>query len=190
VLLTEQARETFDSGLYDASVAFAEEAIYFAKLSDEYVSEQLIAEAERLLSWANGNNIPAKYPYYYSVSRNYYETSLASFQVDEWDGARTNAIKSIEILANLQSGRTPVVEGGASLPSQYTVRPWITYGDCLWKIAADPGVFGDASRWPELYEANKARMPQPDNPHLILIGFIINIPGENRSGMWDPSIKY
>ena len=56
VLFTEQARETFDSGLYDASIAFAEEAIYYARLSDEYVSEQLITEAERLISWADSNN--------------------------------------------------------------------------------------------------------------------------------------
>ena len=189
--LTALAVETFDFGEYDAAAAFAEEAIREAQLSDAFVSSQLIAEADRLLAWAVSSNLPAAQPYYYSVSRSYYDLSLAAYRDGAWDDSRESAVKSIEILSALQTGSTP--PGSAyviTLPSQYTVRSWAVYGDCLWKIAADPGVFGDARRWPELYEANKARMPQPDNPDLIHIGFILNIPGANRSGMWDASIDY
>ena len=81
----------------------------------------------------------------------------------------------------------------APLPSQYTVRTWAIERDCLWTIAGYPWVFNDPYRWPELYEANRSRMPQPDNPDLIHPGFIINIPsnrGEFRQGMWDPNIDY
>ena len=84
------------------------------------------------------------------------------------------------------------IAGGTTtmLPSQYTVRPWAASKDCLWNIAGYPWVYGDPRRWPELYEANKARMPEPNNPDLIHPGFVINIPGENRQGMWDPNITY
>jgi len=183
--LTALAQNMFDFGQYDVAIASAEEAIREARLSDMYVSEQLITEADRLFTWANTSGIPASHPYYYSVSREYYEMSLTSYRTEEWSDAIENAIKSIDILAALQSGNTPRVPSGASLPASYTVRSWAIYGDCLWKIASFPWVYNDASRWPELYEANKARMPQPDNPNLILIDFVINIPGENRSGMWD-----
>ena len=88
---------------------------------------------------------------------------------------------------------TPVTPAHAPLPSQYTVRPWATTRDCLWNIAGYPWVYGDPRRWPELYEANKTRMPQPNNPDLIHPGFVINIPsstGEIRQGMWDPNTNY
>ncbi|MCL2215008.1 MAG: hypothetical protein FWC06_07350 [Treponema sp.] len=81
----------------------------------------------------------------------------------------------------------------APLPSQYTVRTWAVERDSLWTIAGYPWVFNDPYRWPELYEANRSRMPQPDNPDLIRPGFIINIPsnrGELRQGMWDPNVDY
>ena len=81
----------------------------------------------------------------------------------------------------------------APLPSQYTVRTWAVERDCLWTIAGYPWVFNDPRRWPELYEANRSRMPQPNNPDLIYPGFIINIPsnrGEYRQGMWDPNADY
>ncbi|MCL2277440.1 MAG: hypothetical protein FWC21_06025 [Treponema sp.] len=96
------------------------------------------------------------------------------------------------IVTPQQPGGITATGGYAPLPSQYTVRPWATTGDCLWNIAAYPWVYNDPYRWPELFEANRSRMPQPDNPDLIHPGFIINIPssGEVRQGMWDPSVNY
>jgi len=189
IQLTALAVETFDFGEYDAAAAFAEEAIREAQLSDAFVSNQLISEADRLLAWAVSSNVPATQPYYYSVSRSYYDLSLVAYRDGDWDDSRDSAIKTIEILSALQQGNNPPGVT-ITLPSQYVVRSWAIYGDCLWKIAADPGIYGDASRWPELYEANRARMPQPDNPDLIHIGFVLDIPGANRSGVWDSSINY
>ncbi len=37
-------------------------------------------------------------------------------------------------------------------------------GDCLWKIASYISVYGDASMWPKIYEANKDKIK---NPNLI-----------------------
>jgi len=187
VRLAELAQTTFDYGDYDASTGFAEEAIYYAQLSDEFVADQLIVEARRLLDWADANNIAARYPYDYSESRAHYETSVIAKAIEEWTVAIDEAIASIEILSAIESGRDP------SLPNQYTVRTWAAVRDCLWNIAGYPWVYGEPTRWPELYEANKSKLPDPDNPHLIEPGMIIDIPsirGEARRGMWDPNRTY
>ncbi|MDR0388160.1 MAG: LysM peptidoglycan-binding domain-containing protein, partial [Treponema sp.] len=79
------------------------------------------------------------------------------------------------------------------LPAQYTVRPWAVSRDCFWNIAGQPWAYGDSTRWRLLYEANKSRLPNPDNPDLIHPGMVLDIPGirgEVRQGMWDPSVSY
>jgi hypothetical protein len=185
--LTRLAHETFEFGDYDASAGFAEEAIRFAALSDEYVSEHLIAEAKRLLDWADANNIQTRFPNHYIESRNYYEISVIAHASEVWIEAIDAATRSIGILAELETTRTRTA---ASLPSQYTVRTWAGERDCLWNIAGYPWVYGDPRRWRVLYDANRSRMPEPDNPNLILPGFVLDIPsieGEVRQGMWDPN---
>jgi len=181
------AQETYNYGDYDASAGFAEEAIYYAQLSDEYVANQLIEEAERLLSWADANNIATRYPYDYNESRSYYEISILARAIENWNEAINAAIETIEILSAIESNRAP------SLPSQYTVRTWAAVRDCLWNIAGYPWVYGEPRMWPTLYEANKSKLPDPDNPHWIEPGMILDIPsirGEVRRGMWEPNRTY
>ena len=205
------ALETYDFGDYDASAGFAEEAIRFAHLSDEFVSNQLIMEARRLLDWAQSHNFSARYPGYYSESLFYYDMSTAAFSMEDWDVSIKSAISSIEILLRFESGETlidrPLVtpaaavtpqppardDGTSPLPSQYTVRTWAVERDCLWNIAGYPWVYGDSRQWRELYNANRSRMPDPNNPDLIRPGFVLDIPsirGEFREGMWDPAKTY
>jgi len=183
VRLTKLAQDTFEYGDYDASSGFAEEAIRYAQLSDEYVADQLIDEAKRLLDWADSNDIAARHPDDYNKSLNYYEASVLARFNEEWAEAIDAAISSIEILAAYETNRTP------SLPSQYTVRTWASVRDCLWNIAGYSWVYGEPERWRDLYEANKSKLPNPDNPDLIEPGTIIDIPsirGEVRRGMWEP----
>ncbi|MFJ7209595.1 alpha/beta hydrolase [Streptomyces sp. NPDC098789] len=58
-------------------------------------------------------------------------------------------------------------------PRTYTVRT----GDGLWSIAA--AELGDGSRWPEIYQANRAVIG--DNPDLILGGQVLRIPARPRA---------
>ncbi|MDR0378267.1 MAG: LysM peptidoglycan-binding domain-containing protein [Spirochaetaceae bacterium] len=79
------------------------------------------------------------------------------------------------------------------LPAQYTVRPWALSRDCFWNIAERSWVYGDPSKWNIIYEANRSRLPDADNPNLITPGIILDIPsiqGEIRQGMWDASTEY
>jgi hypothetical protein len=184
VRLTNLAYDTFEYGDYDASASFAEEAIYYAQLSDEYVADQLLVEAKRLLDWADSNNIAARYPNDYNESKGYYETSVLARFNEEWTESIDSAMKSIEILSALETGRSP-----SSLPSQYTVRTWASVRDCLWNIAGYSWVYGEPRRWRELYEANRSKLPNPENPDLIEPGMVLDIPsirGEVRRRMWEP----
>ena len=182
--LNKLAQETFDYGDYDASAGFAEEAIRYAQLSNEYVASQLIDEAKRLLDWADSSNIASLYPNDYNQGKNYYEDSVTAQSNGELDEAIIAAINSIEIFAPL---------AGDTLPSQYTVRPWASTQDCLWNIAGYSGVYGEPGKWRVLYDANKAKFPDPGNPNLIEPGIVLEIPsisGEFRQGMWDANKTY
>jgi len=84
-------------------------------------------------------------------------------------------------------------DDGYPLPATFTVRSWATYRDCLWNIAALPEVYGDPLRWPVLFNANRHRMPNPNNPDLILPGMVLEIPsidGEIREGAWQSGRVY
>lgn len=54
----------------------------------------------------------------------------------------------------------------------YTVQD----ADTLSSIAALPRVYGDASKWPALFDANKDRIPGFDGPDVILPGWSLVIP--------------
>jgi hypothetical protein len=79
------------------------------------------------------------------------------------------------------------------LPARYTVRPWRISRDCFWNIAARPWVYGDGRKWRVLYNANKSKLPNPNNPDLIVPGIVLDIPsieGEHREEMWDEKRRY
>ncbi|MCL2196558.1 MAG: LysM peptidoglycan-binding domain-containing protein [Treponema sp.] len=189
------AMEMYEIGDYDASAGFAQDAIRYAELSDEFVADQLITEAKRLIAWADKNNIAARFPNNYNEGVNQYEIAVASQSNEEWNDAITAAIRAIEIFAAFESGRpittttTVAASSSRGLARQYTVRTWRVERDCLWTIAGYPWVYNDPWKWKVLYDANKDKMPEPANPDLIEPGMVLEIPsiqGESRQGMWRP----
>jgi nucleoid-associated protein YgaU len=79
------------------------------------------------------------------------------------------------------------------LPKYYKVRLRLPKRDCFWRIAAYSFVYGNAWKWRLLYEANKDKIPQASNPHLIEVDMIMEIPslkGERREGTYDPYKEY
>ena len=147
--LTKLAHDTFEFGDYDASAGFAQEAIRFAQLSDEFVVVQLIAEAKRLLDWADANNMDTRYPDEYNEGKNSYEASVIAHDDEKWNEAIALAARSVGILAALEA------DGPSLLPSQYTVRTWAESSDCLWTIAGYSWVYGDPYRWRVLFESKQ-----------------------------------
>jgi hypothetical protein len=79
------------------------------------------------------------------------------------------------------------------LPAQYMVRTWKNEKDCLWAIAGRPWVYNNPYQWRILYEANKDKLPDPQNPDWLEPGIVLDIPsikGESRRGMWSETTQY
>ena len=194
--LTKLAQDTYDYGDYDVSADFAREAIRYARLSDEYVALQLkikeandaIAAAKQRLDWAESSGAARQYPHEYGEAQGFYSESLSARAAEEWDEAIAAAHRVVSLLAYITAP-----EGIAPLPAQYTVRSWTGERDCLWNIAGRPWAYGDPFKWRLIYDANKTKMPQPNNPDLIEPGMVLDIPsvrGETRQGMWDAAKTY
>jgi nucleoid-associated protein YgaU len=146
------------------------------------------------------------YPGEYAQAQEYYNGSLEDRKAEKWESAAEKARRVINALANVKAPApvqivtTPaqsVTEqpepSQTPLPARYTVRPWAVSKDCLWNIAGRPWAYGDPAKWRLIYNANKTRMPQPDNPDLIEPGMVLDIPsirGETRQGMWDSGKSY
>jgi len=82
----------------------------------------------------------------------------------------------------------PEIPAQVILPAQFTVRLWRDYGDSLSSIAGMPFIYGDPFQWRILFEANRDRLPNRNNPHLIFPDTVLDIPsidGELRYGMWN-----
>ncbi|QQO10676.1 LysM peptidoglycan-binding domain-containing protein [Breznakiella homolactica] len=193
VRLRDMAQQAFDYGDYDASANYAAEALRYAQLSDEYVALQLkirdadnaIARARDRMAWAASRGIDKSYPARYGEAQTSYDEAVTARGNEDWDGAIAAAQRVLYVLADA----TEVLP----LPAQYTVRTWATERDCLWNIAGYSWVYGDSFQWKRLYEANKAKMPEANNPDLIHPGTILDIPsirGETRQGMWQAGRSY
>jgi len=215
VRYTNLAQQAFEEGDYDASTQYSEEAVRYAQLSDEFVRLQLkireaddaIAAARRRLDYAASINAASNFPFEYGQAQNAFNDARSSRAAERWDDAIAAANRVLSALAYVESVpvaapppsvvTSPPVEqqqpAPVLLPAQYTVRPWSVSKDCLWNIAGQSWVYNDPKKWKLLYDANKSRMPNPDDPDLIHPGMVLDIPsaqGESRQGMWNSYTTY
>jgi tetratricopeptide (TPR) repeat protein len=196
--LNNQARLAYDEGDYDASIKYSEEAIRYTNLSDEYIkmrlkmweADRVIFAAGKRLDYISSMNLDSEFPDEYMQAQNYYSEARSLRAEEKWDEAIEAAYMVLQILA-LIDGVFP--SEFVFLPSQYIVRTWGSVKDCLWNIAGRPWVYNDPYKWKVLYDANKAKMPESENPDLIVPGMILDIPsirGEKRQGTWDSNKDY
>ena len=195
------AKLAYEEGDYDASINYSEEAIRNAHLSDDYVlfrlrmfeADKAILAAANRLSYVSSIGAAARYPAEYGEAQAAYTQARSFRAAAEWDDAIEAANRVLEILAFIDGG-TRVAGGGTGvLPAQYTVRTWQNVKDCLWNIAAQPWAYNDPWKWKVLYDANKSKLPQTNNPDLIRPGMVLDIPsikGETRQGMWSSGSSY
>ena len=199
--LNNLARLAFDDGDYEASTTYAEEAIRYAAYSDDYVLMRLkmmeadtaIDAARQRLEFAASLNTASLFPTEFNRAQTSYSDARAYRLAESWDNAIASANQVLAALAGIDFAALASPPPGLTLPGQYTVRPWQTSFDCLWNIAARPWVYNDPQKWPLLFEANRSRMPDPNNANLIHPGMVLSIPsisGEIRQGMWAPDVNY
>ncbi|MDR2510443.1 MAG: LysM peptidoglycan-binding domain-containing protein [Spirochaetaceae bacterium] len=200
------ARLNFEAGEYDASSEHSAEAERYAKLSDEYIAKRLlearlgkaIQAAADHIAWAKANEAATYFPVLLTNAENHYAAALELRKAGELHGALENALAVEKDLSGVAAPpkMTPAgkVEEPPDMPlkpNQYTVRPWDVFGDCFWNIAER--FYGDPRRWPVLYNANKDKLPDINNPNLIETGTVIDIPNigeEAREGKYDTGKPY
>ena len=118
----------------------------------------------------------------YDASANFAEAAIRSAELsDEYVSQQAG----VTITVNVPSPD--------AFPASYTVRAWSVSHDCFWNIAGRPWVYGNPHQWRVLYNANKAKLPDPNNPNVLEPGTVLDIPslkGEARQGAWDKDKTY
>jgi hypothetical protein len=101
VRLVGLARESFDLGDYDAATAYAEEALKYAKMSDDYVARQLdmyeadtaLAVAKERLDGATSLGAKTQFPDLYNQANSAYNDAVKARSGEKWKDAITAANK-------------------------------------------------------------------------------------------------
>lgn len=113
------------------------------------------------------------------------KVSLEEYQIKEdakdgFDVAVTVKLKQYKDYGVKKIKATPVKdkekpkvkkEKKRSVTKKKTTSYTVKKGDCLWNIAKK--VYGDGSKWPKIYNANKSKIK---NPNLIYPGQVFKIP--------------
>lgn len=211
--LKAQAQTAIDEGHYDEAVELSREAEELADEASQYADQRVrafqanswVRRAQQRIRYAESINAETEYPQEWETANQHMVDAQASFQAEEWTEAIAAARLVVDTLEGLQPVRVsqpepepepepqpePEDQGTTepTLPRYYVVRLIPERRDCFWRIAEYDFVYGDPWEWTRLYEANRDKLPDPDNPHLILPGMIVEIPsinGEDRAGTWNP----
>jgi hypothetical protein len=141
------------------------------------------------------NTDPIRNNHFYLESVRMVGLAHTAYSEGDYDAARQYAEDALRYARLSDEYIAMLLESNRSspLPAQFTVRTWQTYRDCLWNIAGMAAVYGDPTQWRRLYDANRSRFPDPNNPNLILPGMVLDIPsirGEGREGMWAADRSY
>ncbi|MFW6292941.1 MAG: LysM peptidoglycan-binding domain-containing protein [Spirochaetota bacterium] len=211
--LKEQAQIALDEGRYDDAVALSRQAEEVAAEAEAYAEVRVLRfranswvnRAQQRIRYAESINAETHYPDEWELSNQYMADARASFEAEQWAEAIASSRLAFNALEEVRPVRVaeeprpaevapvpatePQDEPEAVLPRYYVVRLIPERRDCFWRIAEYDFVYGDPWQWTELYEANRDGLPDPDNPHLMHPGMVIEIPsldGETRSGFWNP----
>ena len=190
---TKKAEAALDAGEYALSEEYAAKAAENAELSKAYIdkmlaqsnAEKAIAEAKKKLDWAKSVNADKTFPTAYSAAEEAFSNANTSYDKGDY----LSALQYAKAVNDALDGVREVTP----LPQFYVVRPWAETKDCYWNISGRKYVYNNPLLWENLYNANKSKMPRPNDPNLILPGMKMEIPsisGELREGTYNPNKSY
>lgn len=200
--LQAQAQTALDEGRYGEAVELSSEARQVAQEAEEYAEQRVLAF--RANGWINRAReryaiteryrAEERYPEAWNRATEQLDTASERFANREYqraiDAARTviSALEVVDPPPAVVQEQEPA-EDEAELPRYYIVRLIPERRDSFWRIAEYDFVYGNPFMWQVLYEANKDKLHNPENPDLIHPGqrFVIpSLEGETRSGVWNP----
>jgi nucleoid-associated protein YgaU len=190
IRLSEQA---FETGDYDAARDYALKAQENAALSKNYIDEMVAAYRARTalnaararIGLADRYNMKTRNAELYNSATSLYKQAEGEFRAKDYAKALADAQRVLELLKEFDAIAGTRAPGSGQKVATYVVKLNKANRDCLWKIAGFDFVYGDPWQWRRIYEANKSKFPNPDNPSLIEPGMVLTIPpiaGETRSG--------
>ncbi|MBQ5470647.1 MAG: hypothetical protein IIT58_01355 [Treponema sp.] len=190
---TKKAQVAFDAGAYDDAVEYSKKAAENAALSKAYIdmmmarhdADSQLKMAQNKLAWAESIHADKTFPMAYTAAKDALNHAQSAYDKEDFSAALDYAKQSIAALDGVYEV-TP-------LPEFYIVRPWAETKDCYWNISGRPYVYNNPLLWENLYQANKQKMPKPNDPNLIMPGMKMQIPsltGEYREGVYSPKKKY
>jgi len=185
------SEESIEDGEYVKAVEYAELSKEYAEKSDAYIAKrlaqyranQLLKRAEGLKGQVERSGRAKQYPEDYTTAAALIETSRTLYLNEQYEKSSESSRSAIAIMEEFEPARTT----GSGLPAFYIVRDMPGEEDCFWRIAGYDFIYGDYGGWYPIYQANKAKLSQPDNPDIIYSGMVMEIPereGETRSGVW------
>lgn len=148
-------------------------------------AENLYNRAAALLAGAREAGIDVANPDQIARVSDAVDKAKTAFETEDYEESITNSQRAISLLEQIGAG--------GLLPKFYTVRLIPRKRDSFWRISAYDFVYGDGKYWKTLYDKNKNKLRDPNNPDLIHPGQSFEIPslrGEQRAGTYDPNKKY
>ncbi len=191
--LRRQAEQAIDDGEYDRAVELSRDAQELTQQAREWAEEQLLRyqanawtnRAEERLEFAERVDAEDRYPDEYENATEFYEEAETLFEEEEYEDSIQ---ASRNVISALQAVRA-VSPSDEVKPRYYIVRLIPEKRDCFWRIAEYEFIYDNPWEWRRIYEANRDKIPNPENPDLILPGTVLYIPsldGETRQGTWQP----
>ena len=190
------SQKAIDDGDYALAQEYALESQKYAALSKQYIEDMLLAyrarssyvAAKARMDLANRINLKNNDPELYAEASEYFVSATGKYNAQDFANSLPDSRMVVELLKNIDPAFVPrqdPVVSQSNLAAFYSVKLNTNLRDCLWRIAGLSYVYGDPYQWTRLYEANKDKFPERDNPDLIEPGMILSIPsikGEVRSG--------
>ncbi|MDR1179121.1 MAG: hypothetical protein LBK44_01340 [Spirochaetales bacterium] len=195
---TRLAEQALEMGNYDEAREFALKAQENAALSRDYIAEMLAAYRARTalnaararINLADRYNMKTRNADVYNSATALYRQAEGEFSSKDYAQATANAQRVLALLAEFDAvagtaAPAPAPAAAGQKIASYVVKLNPARRDCLWRIAGYDFVYGDSWKWRHIYEANRAKFPNPNNPAFIKPGMVLTIPsiaGEARSG--------
>jgi len=191
--LNRKAENAYEEGDYDSAYKYAEQAREHIKKADTYATmlvqrhraNTLMQRASDRLDLARTEGVENDHPGEFSQAAADFAIAKKSYDAEQYERSIDYSNRVLNVLKGLVSSEP--------LPKYYKVRLIPRRRDCFWRIAEYEFIYNDPWKWKAIYEANKEKLKNPDNPHLIFPGQVFMIPsinGETREGMYDPTRTY
>jgi hypothetical protein len=191
--LNKKAQKAYAEGDYDKARDYAEEARAHVAKADAYVASlglknkanNLFYQAAKRLEYARNKGGKVTSSQSYKKAASDLEIAKSALASDQYE-------RSIEHSNKVLAGLNGIVPD-SPLPKYYRVRLLPSKRDCFWRIAEYKFVYNNPWKWKLIYDANRTKLTEPDNPNLIFPGQVLVIPSQNgefREGTYDPKKKY